>query len=171
MKYPVGYSRWVVLLSPVVFVNFKRLSTKSWISLARVFTTCVGLNWLFRISWAFRSSWVRGRYSLLRLRRLVQHLGSVWKVFEWPVVWVCALLFGSGRFLFLFWIVGSSLRTLGGLLRSGSIWLRYWCTYLCCVLGCCTSHTSLLFHSIFSLCVLIWDMSYSSLVFHNIRTL
>ena len=39
------------------------------------------------------------------------------------------------RFLFLFRILGSSLRMIGGLLRSGSIWLRCWCTYLCCVLA------------------------------------
>ena len=40
------------------------------------------------------------------------------------------------------------LTTFGGLLSSGSIWLRCWCTYLRCVRGCCTSHTSLLFHDI-----------------------
>ena len=65
---------------------------------------------------------------------------------------VCAPLFEPERFPFLFWTLGRSLRMLGGPLHNGSIWLRFWCTYLCCVLCSCTSHTSLLFHGIFSLC-------------------
>ena len=57
----------------------------------------------------------------MRLRRLIQDLGSVSEVFVWPIVLVCIILFGSGRFLFLFGILGSSSKMLGGLIRSGSI--------------------------------------------------
>ena len=35
------------------------------------------------------------------------------KKFVWPVAWVCAILFGCGRLLLLFWILGSSMRMLG----------------------------------------------------------
>ena len=77
------------------------------------------------------------------------------------VVLVRVLLFGSGRFVFLFGILGSSLRLLGGLLRSCSIRLRYWCTYLCRVFGSCNSHTSPLFHGIFD-CVSIFKTRFAA---------
>ena len=64
------------------------------------------------------------RCSLLRLRKLIQDVGLFLKFYEWPVVWVCVLLFEFGRFLFLFWILGSFFRMLGGRLRSGCIWLQ-----------------------------------------------
>ena len=74
------------------------------------------------------------------LRRITQDLYSVWKVFVWRVAWVCVPLFRSGWFLFLFWISCNSMKMLGGPPCGGSISLRYLCTYLCCLLDCCTSH-------------------------------
>ena len=56
---PVCYCRCAVFFSPEIFVSFIKLSTKSYVSLACVLTTCVCLPFLFRISWAFRSNWVK----------------------------------------------------------------------------------------------------------------
>ena len=74
---------------------------------------------------------------------------------------------GIDEFCFSFLILGSYLRMLGGLHRSGSIWLWCSCIYICYVHRCCSSYTSLLFHGTFSLCTHIRDLSCSSLVLYN----
>lgn len=51
-----GYSRRVVFFFAEIFLKFRRLSEISWVSLACVLSTCVGLTFLFSVSWGFGSS-------------------------------------------------------------------------------------------------------------------
>ena len=158
----MSVNRWAVLSSHKISVSFKRLYTKSWLSIACFSQACVLKTWVrftffFRTSRGFRSSWVIGVFTAFE---------KISSGLDWVRSFRMACVLGTRSFVYiliLFWFF-LAVPWEGLVVCLTVVSFDFGTGTLLCPLL-----LHLAFAAIASYCAHIWVISCSPLVFHIIR--